>query len=215
MSLAARQPAPKGAARAVVFLTVGFLGALAFAIPPAPVDVQASERRGYVESFARFSDRLADLLAAGGYSFLALDLASAPSGSADFWKTQLARVQKRRFKVWGWLPSGMDRARAEKLVQDLNLEGLFVGGPDAAAAAAAASSWKPGLPVLEVVDERDPRAPSASCVAMSPETFAACFRDPGARLRDVPMKVLRAGGLDAGRVLALRAGATGDYLVLR
>jgi len=187
-------------------LTVLFLGAMAFAIPPAPIEVSVEERRGYVESFSRFSDRLADLLAGDGYSFLALDLQGAPAGDAAFWSAQLEQVQKRRFKVWGWLPAGMELARARDLVLRLQLEGILVYGPGSAATSAAAASWKPGLEVLEVVDEKDPRAATAGCVALSPANFTAAT---------ARMRVLKASGLNARQLMELRAPASGDYVVWR
>ncbi|MGQ0613209.1 MAG: hypothetical protein ACT4PV_05670 [Planctomycetaceae bacterium] len=217
MTFAVRDPLPKGASRVIAGLAVLFLGAIAFAIPPAPIEIRVKERRGYVESFSRFSDRLADLLAGDGYSFLALELQGAPGGEAAFWKEQLERVQKRRFKVWGWLPASMELARARELVLMLQLEGLLVYGPGSGTTAASAASWKPGLKVLEVVDEKDPRAADAACVAVSPEGFAAAGDRPaGASATGrAPMRVLKASSLTALQLRELRAKATGDYVIWR
>jgi hypothetical protein len=206
---------PKGTARVVAAMAVLFLGAIAAAVPPPPIEAGTAQRRGYLESFARFNDDLAYYLARDGFSFLALDLATADPSADAHWREQKRRVDRRRFPVWGWLDASLPHDRAERLVRELRLDGLFVFGEEPAALAAAARAWRSGLEVVEVVPETSDRARGAPAVAMGLETFEASFTDPASPFRQTRFRVLLAGSLDRSLIDKARGVATGDYLVAR
>lgn len=206
---------PKGTARVVAAMSVLLLGAIAVAVPAPPIEVRVPERRGYLESFARFNDDLAYYLARDGFSFLALDLATANPSAEAHWREQKRRLDRRRFPVWGWLDASTPRDRAEQLVRELRFDGLFVFGEDPSALADAARAWRPGLEVIEVVPETSNRARGAGAVALGLDAFKASFADPASPYREARFRVLLASRLDRLQIDEARAVASGDYLVAR
>ncbi|MHC5050062.1 MAG: hypothetical protein ACYTGK_05560 [Planctomycetota bacterium] len=82
---------PTGGTFWIVVLSLIFVGAIAFAIPPAPFEIRKDVKRGFLVGHSRFSDQLAEQLVNGGYTYLAIDLTQArlERGEDTFWRQHL------------------------------------------------------------------------------------------------------------------------------
>ena len=201
---------PTGATFWIVVLALIFVGAIVFAIPPAPFDVDTSVERGILVGHSRFSDRLAEQLVSGGYTYLAIDLTQArlDRGEDTFWRRHFRDVAARRLPIWGWVDVSAGPEHARGVVRSVNLAGLFVSGRDAVKVARdLRGERREDFRVVPVV--RFGAAPSQEgvfAVAMTEKEFVAHGDE-----FDLP--VLIAHQMDAGAVRAAREAAVGNYLV--
>src|SRR5262245_61183488 len=116
----------KGARSGAVIagLTVLALAAMATAIPPARLTPKATGvERGYVVSGASFSDMLAEMLNADGYTYMAVDLSRADLRSGEVWRVQFDRAS-RIFPVWAWIDARNGIEQAHKVATSLPIAGL-------------------------------------------------------------------------------------------
>ncbi|MHC4548669.1 MAG: hypothetical protein ACYTEZ_07810 [Planctomycetota bacterium] len=209
-----RKTVPTGSGPWVAVLAVVFLFSMAFAIPAAPIEVEPEVkaqrvRRGFLVGASLISERLAEQLGREGYTYLAIDLTRARLDREELWRTHFDRIAKRRFALWGWVDvrDGLEQARG--VVRSLNLEGLYVYGPDAAAAARTLARVAPqGIAILPVLRLQDAAPPDETyAMAMRPEEFAA-------RAGEYDWPVLLADQLDAAGIEAACAKVGGNYLVV-
>jgi hypothetical protein len=202
------RPSSLGSAPLVLGLTLVFLGAIASAIPPAPIETAGGDaERGMLVGHTLVIDRLAEQLASSGYSYIAVDLSTADPQGAALWRGRIDEVAKRRFPIWGWVDVSKGLERAPSLAQSLNLQGFFLYGPDADAAAAKLRAQRPALRVLPVLRYGD-ALPSGGefAVALEFDQFlahAAEFENP----------VLLAAFLTQEQIAQARAATDGSYLV--
>lgn len=210
MLAGSRRKVPTGATFWIVVLALVFVGAIAFAIPPAPFAVDKSFERGFLVGHSRFSDRLAEQLVAGGYSYLAIDLTQArlDRGVDTFWRRHFRDVAARRLPIWGWVDVSKGPQHARAVARSVNLAGLFVSGRDAAKVAAdLRGERRDDLRVVPVVRFGAPSPQDGEyAVTMTEPEFLA-------HQGECDLPVLIAHQLDAGALRAAREAATGDYLV--
>lgn len=200
-------PSPR-AAPVIAGLTILMLGAMAVAIPAAPIEAKTRAHRGLVLGFAQLSEEIAEGLAADGYSHVAVDLTGARLGETrPLWTRQVERITARRFPVWGWVETRGGLEGAETVVKELNLAGVYVCGDGAGQFAAALRSRRPGLDIRTVVPPAEAAsAPAGSGIVCSSGEF------PGEAGR---LAVLFADRLTFAEMEAARERATGDYLIVR
>lgn len=201
------KPAPRaGSGLHVTVLAVVMLGAMAFAIPPAPIKTTKDGfERGLLVSHMRFSDLMAEQIANNGYTYLAIDVTLADTSRDALWRAHLDVVESRRFDVWGYCDlrgEGEEQARA--IVRSLNLAGLFVYGPDAVRQAAALRRERAGLRVVPIVRPGGAPPKGEHAVALDRSAFVAT---------DAKLPVLIADQLDAAAVADARKQAKGSYLI--
>lgn len=205
-----RRGVPTGGARWIVALAVVFIGAIAFAIPPAPFDVDRTFERGFLVGHARFSDQLAEQLVGDGYTYLAIDLTQArlDRGEDTFWRQHFRHVAARRLPIWGWVDVGERPAHAREVVRAIRLAGLFVCGRDAVEVARDLEGvTREGFRVVPVIRLGAAQPPEGEfAVAMTLQEFVA-----DQDRFDLP--VLIADQLAADAVRAAREAAGGHYLV--
>lgn len=204
-------PAPKeptrGSAPLIGGLTVLLLAAMAAALPPSPIAVRpGSPDRGYLVRRSTLSDRLAELKAAEGYTFLAVDLTGARYDGEALWRDHFDRVSRRRFPIWGWIDVSGGPGPAYDALRSLTVAGLLVYGKDAVQVAAALRRERPALTVLPVLPQGSPPVEGPCAVVTEPARFAQ-VSNSGA------MAVLAADRLSTGEIEELRSAAEGPYLV--
>lgn len=194
----------KGARSGAVIagLTVLALAAMATAIPPARLTPKATGvERGYVVSGASFSDMLAEMLNADGYTYMAVDLSRADLRSGEVWRVQFDRAS-RIFPVWAWIDARQGIEQAQKVAASLPIAGLLLYGAKPADVEAVRDA-KPGLRVVPVTAQA---GGADAAVALNADRFAA-------EAGQAKMPVLLASGLSEGQIEDLLAKAPGDYLV--
>jgi hypothetical protein len=208
-----RRNVPTGATFWIVVLALIFVGVSAFAIPPAPFDVDKSVECGFLVGHSRFSVRLAEQLVSGGYTYLAIDLTQArlDRGEDTFWRPYVREVKDRRLPIWGWVgvSAGPEHARGVvEYLRSVNLAGLFVSGRDAVKVARdLRGRVREDFRVVPVVPfDAAPSQDGLFAVAMTEKEFVAHGDE-----FDLP--VLIAHQMDAGAVRATREAAAGNYLV--
>lgn len=191
-----------GSAPVITVLALVLLGAIAFAIPPAPLEGGSG---GLLVTHSQISEALAETSAQAGYSFLVIDLyAAALDGPAALWVDHLDRVRRRRYPVWGWIDGRTDFERAARMIRSLPLSGLYVY--DAPELADALRTVKRGFPIVLAVPFERRAGHEEAAVVMDLETFVqnvGLVRHP----------VLRAHGLDDAHVREAREAAGGDCVV--
>jgi len=201
---------PGGATFWIVVLALIFVGAIAFAIPPAPFDVDKSVERGFLVGHSRFSDRLAEQIVSDGYTYLAIDFTQArlDRGEDTFWRRHFRDVKSRRLPIWGWVDVSQGPEHARAVLRSVNLAGLFVSGRDAVKVARdLRGESREDFRVVPVVGfDAAPSQDGLFAVAMTEKDFVANGDE-----FDVP--ILIAHQLDAGAVRAAREAADGSYLV--
>ena len=202
------RPSSLGSAPLIAGLTLVFLGAIASAIPPAPIETgRVDAARGMLIGHTLIIDRLAEQLATSGYSYVAVDLSTADPEGAALWRGRIDEVAKRRFPIWGWLDVSKGTDRAAAFAQSLNLQGFFLYGPDAESRAAKLRAQRPALRVLPVLHYGEPLPRDGECaVAMELDDFVAHaseFENP----------VLLAAFLTQEQIARARAATDGNYLV--
>lgn len=204
-----KRPVPTGGTFWVVVLSLVFVGAIAFAIPPAPFEIDPGVERGYLVGHSRFSDPLAEQLVGDGYTYLAIDLTQArlESGEDTFWRRHFRDVASRRLPIWGWVDVSRGSAHAKDVVRNVNLAGLFVAGRNAVQAAQEIRGQvRDEFRIVPVVRLGAAPPEGEFAVAMTGEEFVA-----NQDRFDLP--VLVADQLDAAAIRAAREAAAGDYLV--
>jgi len=208
-----RRIAKTGATVWIVVLAVIFLGAITFAIPPAPFDFDKNVERGFLVGHSRFSDQLAEQLVSGGYTYLAIELTQArlEHGDDTFWQPHFRRVDRRRLPIWGWVDVSRGSEHARNVIEDHKLRrlaGLFVAGRDAVQVARELRSVTRDdfriVPVIRFGAEQPQEGEFA--VALTEKDFVA-----NQGRFDLP--VLIADQLDAAAIRAAREASDGDYLV--
>jgi len=205
-----RRNATTGAAVWIVVLAVIFLGAITFAIPPAPFDIDKNVERGFLVGHSRFSEQLAEQLVSGGYTYLAIELTQArlERGDDTFWRRHLDDVALRRLPIWGWVDVSKGSGHAQSVVRSVNLTGLFVAGRDAVQVARELSSVTRDdfrvVPVIRFGAEQPQEGEFA--VALLEKDFVA-----NQGRFDLP--ILIADQLDAAAIRAAREASDGRYLV--
>jgi hypothetical protein len=201
---------PTGGTLWIVVLALIFVGAIAFAIPPAPFDIDPDVERGFLVGHSRFSDQLAEQLVNGGYTYLAIDLTQAPleRGEDTFWRRHFRHVASRRLPIWGWVDVSRGSEHARDVVRSVNLAGLFVAGRDAAETARELrGDTREDFRVVPVVRLGSaPPQEGGYAVAMTEKEFVA-----NQGRFDLP--ILIADQLDAAAIRAAREAADGHYLV--
>ena len=96
-----------GPAAVITAITLIMLGAMAFAVPPARIEVEeGGHQRGYLVPHSQFSPGLALNVAADGYTYLAIDLTTADTTKGAHWSMHLDRVNEVQYPVWGWIELG-------------------------------------------------------------------------------------------------------------
>ncbi|MHC4338863.1 MAG: hypothetical protein ACYSX0_01435 [Planctomycetota bacterium] len=211
MSGAASDSGPRGTLYLVTLCTLVFLGAMAFAVPSAPIETSVTgARRGYLVGHSRFSESMAAQIARNGYSFLAVDLTNARLEGEALWAEHFRSVGARRFPTWGWVDLQRGTGDLEKRIRALNLAGVFLYGPGAQQAAELLRAAHGGLTVFPVVRFRDlgPADAGECAVAMEFEEFLE-------NAADEAFPVLIADQLDLEQIEDARAAAAGDYLIAR
>jgi len=206
---------PTGATLWIVVLALFFVGAIVFAIPRAPFDVDQSVERGFLVGHSRFSDRLAEQLVSGGYTYLAIDLTEArlDRGEDTFWRRYVRVVTDRRLPIWGWMGVSAGPEHVRGVVRIVNrrkvkFAGLFVSGRDAVRVARdLRGEIREDFRVVPVVPlDAAPSQEGLFAVAMTEKDFVA-YGD------EFDLPVLIAHQMDAGAVRAAREAAAGNYLV--
>jgi hypothetical protein len=199
-----------GATFWIVVLALIFVGAIAFAIPPAPFDIDPRFERGFLVGHSRFSAPLAEQLVSEGYTYLAIDLTQArlERGEDTFWRQHLRRVASRRLPIWGWVDVSAGPEHARDVLRGVNLAGLFVAGRGAEQAARelrrdARDDFRI-VPVIRLGAALP--ADGEFAVALAEKDFVA---DQGRF--DLP--ILIADQLDEAAIRAAREAAGGNYLV--
>jgi hypothetical protein len=211
MSGAVGESGPGGTLCLVTLCTVVFLGAMAFAVPSAPIETSATGAlRGYLVGHSRFSESMAAQIARNGYSFLAVDLTSARLDGEALWADHIRSVGARRFPTWGWVDLKRGQGDLEKRIRALNLAGVFLYGPGARHAAERLRAANGGLTALPVVRFRDlgPANAGDCAVAMEYEEFLE-------NASEEKFPVLIADQLDLEQIEDARAAAAGNYLIAR
>jgi len=238
----ARSKTPGGSAGLITALTIVMLGAMAFAIPAAPIRSEGTAMRGYLVGHGRFSARLAEQLARSGYTYLAVDLTT---GESRDWSEHFEEVSRRRFPVWGWIELDSSHERGARRTAEMARAVYEVDRtPEAklrmeraqAAALRATAEWKiqnivpalnlTGLYVYgpdatEKVQALRARVPGMRVVPVvygSGPANAAIAMEYDEFVKSasgVAMPVLIADRLDMKQVELARATASGDYLVSR
>ncbi|MFQ5844240.1 MAG: hypothetical protein ACE5JG_04550 [Planctomycetota bacterium] len=211
--LLARAGSPPASAPWVAGLSLLFLAGIAFTIPPAAIRAATGERRGALVGVGTLSDRLAELRAGEGYSFVAVDLSRANLAAGAPWRTHVKRVRARRFPLWGWVATGAGREHVEAILRGAGperppvaLDGLFVYGGDAPRFAERLRRTVAAAPeIVPVVGDRDPRPASGR--------FGVVLDEAGFPGTDIPLPVLRGARLDYARIEGERGEAAGGYLV--
>jgi hypothetical protein len=193
----------------IALLAIVALGAIAFAIPAAPIESPTGEgRQGCLIGHATLSDLLAEQLAANGYHYIAVDLGSARLEDGALWIGHLDRVSKRLFPVWGWVDTRSAGFRhAQQFIRELNLAGMYVYGPDAAVKAEELRSGRAGFEIVPVIRDGE-KAPASGRYAVALDLGE--FWD---RAEEYDLPVLRADILDPDKVEDAREVAGRDYLV--
>lgn len=206
-----KRTVPTGGTFWVVILSLIFVGAIAFAIPPAPFEIDPSVERGYLVGHSRFSDQLAEQLVGDGYTYLAIDLTRArlERGEDTFWRRHFRHVAARRLPIWGWVDVSGGTAHASDIVRSVNLAGLFVvGGNAVEAAQELRGRVRDDFRIVPVVRFGTTPPEGEFAVAMTEKEFVA-----DQDRFDLP--ILLADQLDASAIRAARGAADGDYLVAR
>ncbi|MHC4956924.1 MAG: hypothetical protein ACYTGN_01015 [Planctomycetota bacterium] len=210
MAIASGRLRPGNTTALVTVLALVMLGAMAFAVPPSRLTVQAGEGdRGYLVSHSRFSSVLASQIANDGYSMLAIDLSASGMGKEAAWRTHLDMVAEVQFPTWGWIDTRRVSADAtEQIAAGANVAGLFVYGPGADDLAKRLRAEFGGLRVVPVINRGDSAPDMPHAVAMGLDDFVEFAGET-----DFP--VLRAARLSIGDIEEARAAAKGSYLVAR
>jgi hypothetical protein len=193
----------------IALLAIVSLGAIAFAIPAAPIEAPSTEgRQGCLIGHSALSDLLAEQLAATGYHYIAVDLGSARLEDDSLWTEHLDRVSSRLFPVWGWVDVRSAGFRdAQRFIRELNLAGMYVYGPDAVAKAEELRSGRAGFEIVPVLRDGDP-APADGRYAVALDLGE--FWD---RAEEFDLPVLRADVLDANKIEDAREVAGRNYVV--
>ncbi|MHC4931255.1 MAG: hypothetical protein ACYTGV_03595 [Planctomycetota bacterium] len=211
MSGAASESGPRGTFYLVTLCTLVFLGAMAFAVPAAPIEASdPGARRGYLVGYSRFSESMAEQIARNGYSFLAIDLTNARLEGEALWADHFRSVGARRFPTWGWVDLKRGTGDLEKRIRALNLGGVFLYGPGAEQVAERLRAAHGGLTVLPVVRLRDLGRADAGEVAVAME-----YEEFLENASDEKFPVLIADQLGLEQIEDARAAAKGDYLIAR
>ena len=197
---------PGGSAPLIAGLAVVLLAAMAAALPPSPIAVKPEvAERGYLVRHTALSDRLAELKASDGYTFLAVELTNARFDGEAMWREHYDLVSRRRIPLWAWVDVTNGVEKAHEALRSFTVPGVFVYGRDAAAVAAAMRRERPALPVIPVL-------PAGSAPA---EGDVALVTEPGrfAEVSKGAIAVLVADRMPAGEVRDLRRAAEGRYVV--
>jgi hypothetical protein len=205
-----QRSAPTGSALWIVVLALIFIGAISLAIPPAPFEVEKEFERGYLVGHSRFSDRLAEQLVAGGYTYLAIDLTHArlDHGEDAVWREHLRSVASRRLPIWGWVDVTRNPEHAQGVARGVKLAGLFVAGRGAVQVAEELRGvTRSDLRIVPVVRLGVAQAVEGEfAVALTDKEFVA-----NQGRFDLP--ILIADQLDAAAIRAAREAAGRHYLV--
>jgi hypothetical protein len=206
-----RRIAKAGATVWIVVLAVIFLGAITFAIPPAPFDFDKNVERGFLVGHSRFSDQLAEQLVSGGYTYLAIELTRArlEHGDDTFWREHFKAVASRRLPIWGWVDVSKGSGHAQSVVRSVNLTGLFVAGRDAVQVARELRSvTRDDLRIVPVIR-------FGAVLPQEGELFAVALteKDFVANQGRFDLPILIADQLDAAAIRTAREASDGDYLV--
>jgi len=193
----------------ITLLTVVCLGAMAFAIPAARIEIDTPHARGYLVGFGRFSARLAEQIARSGYSELVIDVTDAQLGDDALWIEHFRAVSSLGIQVWAWIDVTDEAVRehAGKLIRSYNFAGVYVYGRGAAEyAAALARDSKDKEFVVVVRDGAAAPEGMRHAVAMGLDAFRA-------RANEVELPVLIADQLDLADIADAREAASGDYVI--
>jgi len=132
-------------------LVVVMLAAIAIALPPSPIHIEADRGGvGSLESASLFSDGIAEQNAAAGFGFLALDLSRVSTNADALWRQQLELLSSRRLPIWGWVDTSRCNAEFLQLINDLPFAGIYVFGEDAAVHVEKLQSMRASRPVIAV-----------------------------------------------------------------
>jgi len=199
---------PGGTAALIAGLTVVLLAAMAAALPPSPIAVRPDTvERGYLVRHSMMSDRLAELKAAEGYTFLAVDLTDARFDDPQaLWRDHFDLVAQRRFPLWAWVDVTRGAGQAHEVLRSLTVSGVLVYGKDAVDVAAALRRERPALNVVPVLPVGSAPIDGDYAVVAEPDRFADVSAS-GA------MAVLVADQLPMTKVQELRRAAEGRYVV--
>jgi hypothetical protein len=210
MAIASGRLRPGNTTALVAVLAIVMLGAMAFAVPPSRLTIQAGPGdRGYLVNHSRFSAVLASQIANDGYSLLAIDLSAGGMEKDASWRVHLDQVAEVQFPTWGWVDTRRVGANAtDRIAGGANVAGLFVYGPGAEELAKRLRAEFGGLRVVPVINRGDPAPEMPHGVAMDLDDF---IESAG----DVDFPVLRAAQLSIGEIEEARAAAKGSYLVAR
>ncbi|MHC4956534.1 MAG: hypothetical protein ACYTGZ_22060 [Planctomycetota bacterium] len=136
----------------VVGLVVLALGAIAMALPPAPITTtEGSEQLGILQSSGLFSSDMAEQNASNDFGYLAVDVSSAELDADSLWRRELDVVARRRYTVWGWIDTRRAGDNEAAMMQSLGLEGYYLYGPDAVARAKTLRVANPQAKVIPVL----------------------------------------------------------------
>ncbi|MHC4135626.1 MAG: hypothetical protein ACYS0K_11645 [Planctomycetota bacterium] len=210
-----RRSVPTGGTFWIVVLALIFVVAIAFAIPPAPFDIDRNVERGILVGHSRFSEKLAEQLVNDGYTYLAIELTQArlEHGDDTFWRRHFQNVDRRRLPIWGWVDVSQGPEHARNVVHKVNqvglkLAGLFVAGRDAVQVARELrGDTRNGFRIVPVV--------RLGAVQPQEGEFAVALtgKDFVANQGRFDLPVLIADRLDATAIRAAREAADGHYLV--
>lgn len=192
----------------ILGLAVVILGAMAFAVPPAPIP--AGDNGAYLIGHGRLSAQLADQLSRADYAALVIDFTGANLGEDALWRPHFRAVDRRGFPIWGWVDldgelehGGMDQARA--VARSEKLAGLYVHGHGAVDAAELLD--RPNLKVIPVIGADDTPPSGDYAVVVDLDGFLA------GKSGDA-VAVLDAAGLSLADLERARDAADGRRLVI-
>jgi len=188
-------------------LLILILGAIALALPPAPIVRQGdSAGIGALHAAGLFSDGLAEQHAANGYGFLALDITGASNDRDALWRKELETVAARRFPVWAWIDVARAGEAEEKLLGSLPISGVFLYGADAENHAALLSAVRSRLKTV-VVPPLGRGDPQTDAVLVDYETYLEVSEDEFAR----PVLIAdQLGAAEVGNAVAHARKIAGD-----
>ena len=222
-----RRNAKTGATFWIVVLAVIFLGAITFAIPPAPFDIDKNVERGFLVGHSRFSEQLAEQLVNDGYTYLAIELTQArlDHGDDTFWRRHFQNVDRRRLPIWGWVDVSQGPEQARSVIEDHDmrrLAGLFVAGRDAAPVAQDLRRWlewkltgdaRKDFRIVPVVRFGAEQPQKGDAVALTEKDFVANQQKLALEPDGGFLPILIDDQLDAAAIRAAREASDGRYLV--
>jgi len=201
--MSATKPSTGHTAPVIVVLAVVIVAAMAFAVPPAPIEI--GDAGAYLIGQGRLSAQLADQLSRSNYGALVIDFTGVDLGESALWRSHFAAVDQRGYPIWGWvdLNGGVEQARA--VARGEKLARLYVYGPDAVAVAAMLD--KPSLRVVPVLRPNDAKPDGEYAVVVDLERFLE-------GVEGAATTVLRAGSLGVDEIDEARAHAAGTSFVV-